>query len=60
MSDDKHIKSEEELNSVDGGRISPTWVPVDESCPVCNQTDECPFQSRKGRYDNCHECKLFD
>lgn len=57
MAEEKHVKNEEELEDVDGGRISPTWIPVDESCPVWNSGSECPFSSRKGRYDNCHDCK---
>lgn len=60
MVEEKHVKNEEELENVDGGRISPTWIPVDESCPVCNSGNECPFSARKGRYDNCSCCKHFN
>ena len=59
MVEEKQIKSEEKLENVDGGRISPTWEPIDESCPVCNKTNECPFTSRRGHYDNCPDCKLY-
>ena len=49
--------NKEELKNVDGGRVSPTWIPVDESCCECNCGNECAFPSRRGRYDNCCDCK---
>ena len=59
MSKEKEINYEEKLENVDGGHVSPTWQPVDESCPVCNKVDECPFSARKGFYDNCSGCKAY-
>lgn len=47
---------EEELAQLFGG-IYPTWIPVDESCPVFNSGTTCPMSIMKGKYDNCYGCK---
>ena len=47
----------EELKQVSGGRIPPTWIPVDESCPEFNSGTTCPWSIMKGKYDNCGGCK---
>ena len=49
--------SNKELENIDGGRISPTWIPVDESCPEFNSGTTCPWPIMKGKYDNCCDCK---
>ena len=47
----------EEVKQVSGGGISPTWIPVDESCPEFNSGTTCPWSIMKGKYDNCWNCK---
>ena len=54
MAEDNKVKNEKELENVDGGS---TWDPVDENCPECNNSRGCPFPMKRGRYENCPECK---
>ena len=56
MTEEKCIKDEKTLENVDGGS---TWDPIDESCPVADNPDRCPFTSRRGHYDNCSGCRHF-
>lgn len=60
--DNKQTINEEDLENIGGGYYKKpwgTWIPVDESCPAINSGDECDFPTRKGRYDNCCNCKYF-
>ena len=57
MINDDKIKNDKELENVDGGS---TWDPVDENCRECNNGKGCPFPMKKGRYDNCPDCKHFN
>ena len=59
-SNEKKLVETNELEDVNGGRISPTWIPVDESCCECNCGSECAFPQVKGRYDNCGNCRHFN
>ena len=56
MTEEKCIKDEKTLENVDGGS---TWDPIDESCPIRDNPDRCPFTSRRGHYDNCAGCRHF-
>ena len=56
IKDMEHL-SNKELENIDGGRTTPTWIPVDESCPEFNSGTTCPMSIMKGKYDNCCDCK---
>lgn len=56
-SKDKDQLVKEELESVAGGRISPTWLPVDEICKEINQGTTCASPGMKGHCGNCRDCK---
>lgn len=50
----------EELESINGGGFSPTWIPVDEKCRVINQGTECGDPGMKGQCGNCRNCKHYN
>lgn len=47
----------EELEHVDAGHFSPTWLPVDEICKDINKGTSCSCLGMKGVYGNCCDCK---
>lgn len=46
----------EELGNVSGGRINPTWLPVDEVCREINKGTTCYSPGMKGHCANCCDC----